>query len=290
MNRRGFLAAAGAAVPAAAWAGRTDESTPRPAPPADLPLRSPAIRVALLHAEVPAIDSRFADSDRAALTARWLSDIERLAGAADKPDVILLPDFALTGWDHWTGRQLRTVAARVDGPELDRLCEAASRFDLHVLLGGWWRSRTAAAAPQHRTLLLTPARGPQPMVAGIWRTAIGNWAVSDGTPDQAADKALATTGAECLVATGPNPTTGGHGPWFRITLGRAAGALPPGCPAVIGAEPPFQSRAVDADRTLLACSVGHGPQTLMFTVPIGALRAARLRAAAPASAAGHILG
>ncbi len=297
MNRRGFLMAAGATLPSAAWTSQAQAPARNESSDADLPLRAPSIRVALLHTDVPAIDSRFADTDRKSLLARWLREIEPSANDAAGPDVIVLPDYALTGWQHWTPRELSTVAARLDGPELASLGNAATRANAHVLLGGWWLLDAGRGAPRHCTLLLSPTFEPQVLTASaadapqtIVRTAVGNWALNDTSLDATVAHRLARAGAEWVVARGLTAAPESRWPLLSITSGRSAGLPPPGCPDLLSDQVPFRSSAAAYGHRLLACSRGAASQTLTFTAPIGALRAARRRVPAAASVADHILG
>ncbi len=276
MRRRDFLATAGAALPAGAFAANNwRESGPAAPGSLDVALRSADVRLALLHATSPAVDVAGAAHDRAALLAQCAADIERLCAAASRPDVILLPDHALCGWDHWQPEQLAIIAPAADGAELALLSALAQRHDVYLLLGGWWRPANAAVAA-NVTWLVAPSGRRFELGEQIVRTDIGNWLRLANAPDEPAQQRLSAAGAEWIVLGASRPlATQARAPLVCISQGRAYGSVPPGCPDIASDLGPFRSEVRSRGNELLARSSGGEPQTLIATAPLQALRAAR---------------
>ena len=173
MKRRDFLAAAGAALPAGAlaannWHGFAAATSAG----GDVALRSADVRFALLHATSPAVDVAGAATDRAALIARCAADIDRLCAVASPPDVILLPDHALCGWDHWQPEQLANIAPAADGAEMALLSAQAQRHNVYLVLGGWWLPVNSAVAAK-ATWLIAPSGRRFKLDQQIVRSDIG---------------------------------------------------------------------------------------------------------------------
>lgn len=233
------------------------------------------MRVVVLHDASPAVGVDSVVADRAALLARCTSDIDRLCAAAKRPDVILLPDHALCGWDHWQPEQLARIAPRTDGAELALLSALAQRHDVYLLLGGWWRRATAAEAGS-ATWLIAPSGVRTELRDSIVRTDIGNWVRRAQAPDLVLQQALSTAGAEWVVVSSGGPVAPvSRAPLVTVSQGRALGAVPPGCPDPAGDLAPFRSEVRGCGGQLLARTNGAGPQALVATVPIHQLRAAR---------------
>ena len=276
MRRRDFLATAGAALPAGAFAANNwRESGPAAPGSLDVALRSADVRLALLHATSPAVDVAGAAHDRATLLVQCAADIERLCAAASRPDVILLPDHALCGWDHWQPEQLAIIAPAADGAELALLSALAQRHNVYLLLGGWWRPANSAMAV-NATWLIAPSGRRFELGEQIVRTDIGNWVRLPRAPDEPLQQCLSAAGAEWVVAGSCQPlATRAQAPLVCISQGRAFGAVPPGCPDFASDLGPFRSEVRGRGNQLLARSSGGEPQTLIATAPLQALRAAR---------------
>ena len=273
MKRREFLATAGAALPAAAfaanaWRGFGAETSGG----IDVALRSVNVRFALLHATAAAVDFASAATDRAALLAQCAADIDRLCATAIRPDVILLPDHALCGWDHWRPEQLASIAAEVDGAEMARLAAQAQRHNVYLLLGGWWRPANATT-PAQATWLLAPSGARFELGDGVVRSDIGNWVRLASPPDEPMQRRMSAAGAEWVVVGSGQPlATQAPSPLVCISQGRAFGVVPPGCPDIVSDLGPFRSEVRSRGTELLARSSGGEPQTLIATAPMQALR------------------
>ncbi len=276
MKRREFLATAGAVLPAGAiaannWRGCRAETSGG----IDVALRSVNVRSALLHATVAAVDVACAATDRAALLAQCAADIDRLSANASRPDVILLADHALCGWDHWQPEQLASIAAEVDGAEMAQLALQAQRHNVYLLIGGWWRPANATT-PVQATWLLAPSGARFELGDGVVRSDIGNWVRLTSAPDEPMQRRMSAAGAEwVVVGSGLSLAPQLRTPLVCISQGRAFGAVPPGCPDIVSNLGAFRSEVRSRGTELLARSSGGEPQTLIATVPIAALRAAR---------------
>ncbi len=278
MKRRDFLATAGAALPASALAADNwHRFRPAATGSMDVALRSADIRFALLHATIPAVDVACAASDRAALLAQWSADIDRRCAAASRPDVILLPDHALCGWDHWQPEQLAIIAPAADGMEMAHLAAQAQRYNVYLLLGGWWQAAYPAAAA-NATWLIAPTGERCELSDSVVHTDIGNWLRIANAPDEPMQQQLSAAGAEWVVVGSGQPLATqaqAQAPLICISQGRALGAVPPGCPDIASDLGPFRSEVRTRGNQLLACSSGGEPQALIATAAIQALRAAR---------------
>jgi hypothetical protein len=189
--------------------------------------------------------------------------------------VILLPDHALCGWDHWRPEQLARIAPRADGAELALLSALAQRHGVYLLSGGWWRPATSAAAI-NATWLIAPSGRRSELRDGIVRTDIGNWVRRAHAPDPAMQQDLSAAGAEWVVVSSGGPVAPeSRTPLIIVSQGRALGAVPPGCPDPAGDLGPFRSEVRGCGGHLLAGTNGAEPQALGATVPIHELRAAR---------------
>jgi hypothetical protein len=276
LKRRDFLAAAGATLPAGAfaadnWRGFAAATSTG----SDVALRSADVRFALLHATSPAVDVACAAADRATLLTQCAADIDRLCAAASRPDVILLPDHALCGWDHWQPEQLASIAPAADGLEMTLLSARAKRHNVYLLLGGWWlpaNSTMATSAMQ----LIAPSGRRFELDQQIVRTDIGNWVRLASAAGEPLQQRLSTAGAEWVVVGPGQPlATQARAPLVCISQGRALGAVPPGCPDIASDLGPFRSEVRSCGNQLLARSSGGEPQVLSATAPLQALRAAR---------------
>ncbi len=276
MRRRDFLAAVGAALPAGAFAANNWRGSGPAAPGSvDVALRSADVRLALLHATSPAVDVACAATDRAALLTQCAAAIERLCAAASRPDVILLPDHALCGWDHWQPEQLASIAPAADGTEMALLSAQAKRYNVYLLLGGWWlRANSTVAASA--TWLIAPSGWRFELGEQIVRTDIGNWLRLASAADEPLQRRLSAAGAEWVVVGSGQPlATQAQAPLVCISQGRAYGSVPPGCPDIASDLGPFRSEVRSRGNQLLASSNGGEPQVLIATAPLQALRAAR---------------
>lgn len=276
MKRRDFLATAGAALPVSAlaannWRGFAAATSDG----GDVALRSADVRFALLHATSPAVDVACAAADRAALLAQCAAAIDRLCAAASPPDVILLPDHALCGWDHWRPEQLAHIAPAADGVEMTLLSAQAQRHNVYLLLGGWWLAANSAAAAS-ATWLIAPSGRRLELGEQIVRTDIGNWLRLTSAPGEPLLQRLSAAGAEWVVVGSGQPlATQAQAPLVCISQGRALGAVPPGCPDIASDLAPFRSEVRSCGNQSLVRSSGGEPQVLSATAPLQALRTAR---------------
>jgi hypothetical protein len=277
------LSAASASLPAAAlaniaWRTPVDDKLAN----ADLPLRSPSLRLSLFHSERPVMRAEYARSDRADLLARWTREIDLLCAARARPHIVVLPDHALGALDYRDPSVLRQLSVAWRGEEIASFSALAARQNIHILLAGWFRDAPRAALSR-TSMLITPSGDGRELAtldsdtpSTVLRTDVGNWVALNRPPDKALQKDLVAAGAEWLLA----PASAGapilDQPLLHVCHGRALGAPPPGCPDLFGAAPAFRSAVVTQHGRVLACSRGMQTQCVAVTVAIGALRAARL--------------
>ena len=306
LSRRAFLGAGAALAAMPSWPAAAGAA---PDAAGHLPLRTAAIRLALLQTTAPE-PSRHDIAAARLRTAEALGQrIDRVIERYGAPHWLALPEFALTGWGPFTADGLRRAAIDPQGREIERLAAAARRHRIYLSLGAWvqdadwprqvipmtlmigpqgevvarhWQRRGPAASPHAITIEDVESqyleRYGVDALTPILRTDIGNLATPIGTVDGEQYAALVEAGAELVVSTHSGAPRDAESRLadvcrrhrlFSGCVGNALEAMDPGAP-----PPPHAggSAIVGPDGVTLAAATTPGEACVIAELPLGAWR------------------